>query len=257
MPTALIADDEDLQRGELQRMLATTWPELQTVASCEDGDSALEALNHFAPDVAFLDIRMPGLSGLDVARASAGKCRVVFTTAYDGHAVEAFKLGAIDYLLKPVTQERLTECVLRLRQQRAQDNDALLKAMEELDNRLRASSDPSRIKWINTTSGNLIKIFPIEEVLFLESDTRYTRVVSANAEGLVRMTLRDLRKGLDPDLFWQISKSAVVCMRAIASARKDEMGNITVELRGHAEQLKVHKPYAWRFRGGVDGGPPD
>ncbi|MES3023258.1 MAG: LytTR family DNA-binding domain-containing protein [Pseudomonadota bacterium] len=254
MPTALIADDEDLQRGELARMLANMWPELEVVASCEDGDAALEAINKFEPDVAFLDIRMPGLSGLDVARASAGKCRVVFTTAYEGHAIEAFKLGAIDYLLKPVTQERLTDCVLRLRQKSAHDKKDQLRAMEALDQRLRAAPDEPRIKWISTTSGNMIKFFPIDEVLFLESDTRYTRVVSASGEGLVRMTLRDLRKGLDPDLFWQISKSAVVCMRAIAVARKDELGNITVELRGHAEQLKVHKPYAWRFRGGIDSG---
>lgn len=257
MPTALIADDEDLQRSELRRLLAAVWPELTVVAMCEDGDEALEAINQFAPDVAFLDIRMPGISGLDVARASKGNCRVIFTTAYDGHAIEAFSLGAIDYLLKPVTQERLAECVVRLREKISNGGLGLLKAMEDLDRRLRATQEPARIKWISTTAGKVIKIFPIDEVLFLESDTRYTRVVSASDEGLVRMPLKELRNGLDPDLFWQISKSTLVCMRAIARARKDELGNIVVELRGHPEQLKVNKPYAWRFRSGADSGVQD
>ncbi|MES2900282.1 MAG: LytTR family DNA-binding domain-containing protein [Pseudomonadota bacterium] len=257
MPSAVIADDEDLQRSELQRSLAELWPELEIVASCEDGDAALEAIDRLAPDVAFLDIRMPGLSGLDVARASAGRCRVVFTTAHDGHALEAFGLGAIDYLLKPVTQPRLADCVARLKQKAGGGADDLLRAMDELERRLRQVPEQARIKWISTTAGNLIKIFPIDEVLFLESDTRYTRVVSATDEGLVRMTLKELRQGLDPDLFWQISKSTLVCMRAIAGARRDEFGNITVELRGHGEQLKVNKPYAWRFRSGADSGEQD
>ena len=117
MPRAIIADDEDLQRGDLRRMLAQVWPELAIVAECEDGGEALAAIAHHQPDVAFLDIRMPDLSGIDVARAGVGQCRVVFTTAYDGHAIEAFELGAIDYLLKPVRHDRLSHTVARLRAQ--------------------------------------------------------------------------------------------------------------------------------------------
>jgi DNA-binding LytR/AlgR family response regulator len=253
MPTAIIADDEDLQRGELQRLLALAWPELEIVASCEDGSDALDAIARLRPDIAFLDIRMPAISGLEVARASAGACRVVFTTAYDSHAIEAFELGAVDYLLKPVTQQRLAQAIERLRERVASKvgGAELLKAMRDLDQRLRAAVREERIRWISTTAGNTIKIFPIDEVLFFESDSRYTRVVSATDEGLVRQPIKELLAGLDPDQFWQIHRGTVVSVRAVARARRDESGNITVEIRGHPEQLKVSQTYAWRFRSDV------
>lgn len=253
MPTAIIADDEDLQRTDLRRMLAQAWPELEIVALCEDGAEAIEAIARLRPDIAFLDIRMPGASGLEVAGASGGSCRVVFTTAYDGHAIEAFNLGAVDYLLKPVSRERLAQSVARLREQlgRGVDGAGLLQAMAELDRRLREGARQERIRWISATAGSMIKIFPIEEVLFFESDSRYTRVVSAGDEGLIRKPLKDLQAGLDPDEFWQIHRGALVAVRAIARARRDELGSLTVELRGHPEQLKVSQTYAWRFRGEV------
>ncbi len=253
MPTAVIADDEDLQRTELARLLALVWPELEIVASCEDGGDALDAIARLRPDVAILDIRMPEISGLEVARASAGACRIVFTTAYDSHAVEAFNLGAIDYLLKPVTAERLEQAVTRVRGQgdARVEGAQLLKALGELDRRLRTAAKEERIRWISTTASSTIKIFPIDEVLFFESDTRYTRVVSATDEGLIRMPISQLQAGLDPDQFWQIRRGTLVCVRAIACARRDEVGNITVELRGHPAQLKVGQTYAWRFRGEV------
>lgn len=258
MPTAIIADDEDLQRSDLRRMLAIAWPELEIVALCEDGSEALDAIARLRPDVAFLDIRMPGLSGLEVAGASDGACRVVFTTAYDSHALEAFDLGAIDYLLKPVTQERLAQAVARLRERGIgsgnsghADSAGLLQAMAELDRRLRAAAHAERIRWISATAGSTIKIFPIEEVLFFESDARYTRVVSATDEGLIRKPLKELQAGLDPDAFWQIHRGTLVAVRAIARARRDELGTITVELREHPQQLKVSQTYAWRFRSEV------
>ena len=253
MPTAVIADDEDLQRNELQRLLVLVWPELEIVASCEDGGDALEAIDRLRPDVAFLDIRMPEISGLDVARASAGACRVVFTTAYDIHALEAFNLGAVDYLLKPVTQERLEQAVTRVRTQvdAGAGGAHLIKALGDLDKRLRATAKEERIRWISTTAGNVIKIFPIDEVLFFEADSRYTRVVSATDEGLIRMPIKDLQVGLDPEQFWQINRGTLICVRAIARARRDESGNITVELREHAALLKVSQTYAWRFRSEV------
>jgi len=261
MPTAIIADDEDLQRSDLRRMLALAWPELEIVALCEDGSEALDAIARLRPDIAFLDIRMPGLSGLEVAGASGGACRVVFTTAYDSHALEAFDLGAIDYLLKPVTQERLAQAVARLRERGIgsgnsghADSAGLLQAMMELDRRLRASAREERIRWISATAGSTIKIFPIEEVLFFESDARYTRVVSATDEGLIRKPLKELQAGLDPDGFWQIHRGTLVAVRAIARARRDELGNITVELREHPQQLKVSQTYAWRFRSEVSFG---
>lgn len=253
MPTAVIADDEDLQRNELQRLLTLVWPELKIVASCEDGGEALAAIARLGPDVAFLDIRMPEISGLEVARASGGACRVVFTTAYDTHAIEAFDLGAVDYLVKPVTHARLEQAVTRVRGQldAGMGGTELIKALGEFDRRLRPAVQQERIRWISSSAGNTIKIFPIDEVLFFESDTRYTRVVSATDEGLIRMPIRELQAGLDPDQFWQIRRGTLVCVRAIARARRDELGNITVELREHAAQLKVGQTYAWRFRSEV------
>lgn len=253
MPTALIAEDEDLQRSDLRRMLAQVWPELVIVAECEDGSEALAAIAEHKPDVAFLDIRMPALSGLDVARASEGRCRVVFTTAYDAHAIEAFGLGALDYLLKPIAAGRLAQTVDRLRTQlasRAAMPD-LMRLMAEMDRQLRAAAPAERIRWISTNTGNSIKIFPIEEVLFFESDSRYTRVVSATDEGLVRTTIKQLQQGLDPSEFWQIHRGALVAARAIACAQRDELGNITVQLRGHPAQLKVAQSCSWRFKSDV------
>ncbi|MBC3873934.1 LytR/AlgR family response regulator transcription factor [Undibacterium flavidum] len=250
MPTAIIADDEDLQRSDLRRMLQIVWPELEIIADCEDGGDALDAIVRLQPDIAFLDIRMPELSGLDVARASDGKCRIVFTTAYDNHAIEAFKLGAVDYLLKPITEERLRHCSLRMQEQTkagAMPAD-LLQIMSALDQRLREPAESERIRWISASSGNTIKLFPIEEVLFFESDLRYTRVVSASDEGHIRTSIKELQKGLAPEQFWQIHRSIMVNPHAIARARRDEMGNIFVELKNHSEQLKVSQTYAWRFK---------
>lgn len=250
MPTAIIADDEDLQRSDLRRMLQIVWPALEIIADCEDGGDALDAIVKLQPDIAFLDIRMPELSGLDVARASDGKCRIVFTTAYDNHAIEAFKLGAIDYLLKPITEERLRHCSLRLQEQTSTGTMSadLLQIMAALDQRLREPAESERIRWISASSGNTIKLFPIEEVLFFESDLRYTRVVSASDEGHIRTSIKELQKGLAPEQFWQIHRSIMVNPHAIARARRDEMGNIFVELKNHSEQLKVSQTYAWRFK---------
>ncbi|MFZ6818107.1 LytR/AlgR family response regulator transcription factor [Undibacterium sp. Ji22W] len=220
MPTAIIADDEDLQRSDLRRMLQIVWPELEIIADCEDGGDALDAIVKLQPDIAFLDIRMPELSGLDVARASDGQCRVVFTTAYDNHAIEAFKLGAIDYLLKPITEERLRHCISRIQQQSKTEAVPadLMQVMAALDQRLREPVASERIRWISASSGNTIKLFPIEEVLFFESDLRYTRVVSATDEGHIRTSIKELQKGLAPEQFWQIHRSIMVNPHAIARA---------------------------------------
>ena len=251
MPTAIIADDEDLQRAELQRLLALAWPELEIAASVEDGSEALAAIAELEPSVAFLDIRMPGISGLDVARASQGKSSVVFTTAYDSHAIEAFDLGAVDYLLKPVTQARLEQALQRLRTRLETDSAERSERLVALDERLRPNAAQERIRWISCTAGNIIKLFPIDEILFFESDTRYTRVVTALDEGLIRMPIKELVPKLDPDQFWQIRRGTLVCARAIARIRRDELGGFLVELREHPAQLKVGQTYAWRFRSEV------
>jgi DNA-binding LytR/AlgR family response regulator len=251
MPTAIIADDEDLALDELRRMLAHAWPELTVVAECEDGTDALEAIVKYQPDVAFLDIRMPGLTGLDVAQAAAGKCQVIFTTAYDSHAIGAFNLGALDYLLKPLTPARLSQAVARLRERMDSRVAApdLLRMMSELDKRLTQASKTERMRWISASVGDTIHLFPIDEVLFFESDLKYTRVVTADNEAHVRLSLRELQQGLDLEQFWQIHRGTIVRASAIARARRDDLGGITVELRDHDERLKVSRAYAWRFKG--------
>jgi DNA-binding LytR/AlgR family response regulator len=261
--TALIADDEDLPRAELRRMLAEAWPELRVVAECEDGPSAMEAVQAEAPDVAFLDIRMPGASGLQVAQAVLARaggadagdggrsCHVVFTTAYDSHAVAAFEAGAVDYLLKPVAAERLAQAVARLRQRLAAREPVAAPAMasliEQLAGRLHARSVP-RLRWVSASVGETIKLFGIDEVLFFQSDEKYTRVVTAHDEAHVRKPLKELMEGLDPEAFWQVHRGLVVRASAIARAQRDELGRITLQLRQHPEKLAVSQAWAWRFK---------
>jgi DNA-binding LytR/AlgR family response regulator len=251
-PVAIIADDEDLPRTELRRMLAHAWPELRIAAECEHGAAAIEAIDEHQPDVAFLDIRMPGRSGLDVARAASGRCHVVFTTAYDGHAVEAFDAGALDYLLKPVLADRLASCVARLRERLAQPGTR--PDLEGLIERLRqgspsAGSDTAtRLRWISASVGDTIKMFSIDEVLFFQSDEKYTRVVTARDEAHIRKPLKEIAEGLDAEVFWQVHRGAIVRANAIARAQRDELGRITLHLREHSDRLAVSQGYAWRFK---------
>lgn len=249
MTTAIIAEDEDLPRTELRRMLNELWPELQIIAECEHGADALDAIYTHQPDIAFLDIRMPGMSGLDVANAVKGRCHAVFTTAYDNHALDAFSAGAIDYLLKPVAQARLAEAIARLKARLASKQAApdLSQLMSELDKRIRGNA-AERIRWISASVGDTIKMFPIEKILFFSSDEKYTRVVCGHDEAHVRKPLKELMEGLDPDIFWQIHRGTVVRADAIARAQRDDMGRYLVELHGSPEKLKVSQAYAWRFK---------
>ncbi len=249
MTTAIIADDEDLPRKDLRRMLNELWPELDIIAECEHGADALEAIHQHQPDIAFLDIRMPGMTGLDVANATKGRCHAVFTTAYDNHALEAFSAGAIDYLLKPISRERLVDAIARLKARlevKATPTD-LSSLMQELDKRLRPQN-VERIRWISASVGDTIKMFPIDKILFFTSDEKYTRVVCTDDEAHVRKPLKEIIEGLDPEVFWQIHRSVVVRADAIAKAHRDELGKVTVELRGSKEVLKVSQAYAWRFK---------
>jgi DNA-binding LytR/AlgR family response regulator len=254
MPTAILADDEDLPRAELRRMLAAAWPELQVLAECEHGPAAVEAIEQHAPDIAFLDIRMPGLSGLDVARAASGRCHTVFTTAYDSHAIEAFDAGAVDYLLKPVAADRLAQTVARLKQRLDAKTPVpeLDGLVERLAVQLRQGGEgggaPHRLRWISASVGDTIKMFGIDEVLFFQSDEKYTRVVTAGDEAHIRKPLREIADGLDPDAFWQVHRGVIVRAAAIARAQRDDLGRITLHLKGHSEKLAVSQAYGWRFK---------
>jgi DNA-binding LytR/AlgR family response regulator len=251
MPKAIIADDEDLPRAELRRMLKSSWPDLEIVAECEHGPAALEAIDALEPDVAFLDIRMPGRSGLDVARAAGGRCHVVFTTAYDSHAVAAFEAGAVDYLLKPLAADRLAQAVARLSERLAASAPA--PSLDGLVERLAAQlhtrdAGAPRLRWISASVGDTIKMFAIDEVLFFQSDEKYTRVVTSGDEAHVRKPLKEIADGLDSELFWQVHRGVIVRASAIARAHRDEVGRITLHLRGHVEKLPVSQAYAWRFK---------
>jgi DNA-binding LytR/AlgR family response regulator len=247
-PTAILAEDELPQRQELRAMLTELWPELNIVAECADGLSALDALQEFRPQVLFLDIRMPGVSGLEVARAAGAQCQVIFVTAYEEYALRAFDEGAIDYLQKPVARERLARSVERARSRLASGARADLAAL--LD-RVQGTLAPrtSGIRWITASVGNSTKMFSIDEVLFFQAQEKYTRVVTADSEGHIRTPLKELLAALDSESFWQVHRSAIVRVGAIRAVDKGEDGKLRLSLRGHSEVLPVSSVFNHRFRG--------
>lgn len=248
--TALIAEDEAPQRAALLDTLDAVWPALHMVAACEDGIAALQAAAEHRPRVAFLDIRMPGVGGLDVARAvAAGGGLVVFTTAYDEYAIRAFDAGAVDYLLKPVTEDRLRIAVERVQARLAQPPaDDLQARVDELEARLRPAGD-RLIRWITAGVGDHVRMIAIDEVLFFQAQDKHVRVVTAEGEALIRTPIKDLLAGLDPDVFWQVHRGSVVRVSTIARVRRDELGRSRIELRGHRETLPVSAAFVHRFRG--------
>lgn len=248
--TALIAEDEAPQRAALLDMLSEVWPALEMVAVCEDGVSALEAAKQHRPGIAFLDIRMPGVNGLDVARAVvAHGGLVVFTTAYDDYAIRAFEAGAADYLLKPVQPVRLAQAVERLQARLAAPRPPDLQArVEELESRLRPQGE-RLIRWISASVGDSVRMIGIDEVLFFQAQDKYVRVVTASDEAIIRTPVKDLLAGLDPEAFWQVHRGVVVRVAAIDRLRKDEFGKATLSLKGRGEPLPVSAAFLHRFRG--------
>jgi DNA-binding LytR/AlgR family response regulator len=235
MPTALIADDEPLLRRELRDTLADLWPELAVVHECADGAAALVAFEGTRPDVVFLDIRMPKLSGLEVAERIQGEALLVFATAYDEHAVAAFEQGAADYLLKPIRPARVAATVARLRQRLAQ--------------RTGEGRTTAYLQRIQATVGNTLRFFAVEEVCCFRSDVKYTRVVGAGAEGLIRRSLTQLGETLDPARFWQINRGIIVNVDHIDSIVRSDTGAMTVRLKHGQGELPVSKPHQSQFRG--------
>jgi DNA-binding LytR/AlgR family response regulator len=246
--TAIIAEDEGAQRAELRAALAELWPELQIVAECEDGLAALEAVEFHRPAVAFLDICMPGISGLAVARMASAYAHVVMTTAFDQHALEAFDNGAVDYLLKPIRRDRLATAIARLRRriQAGQRAD-----MEEVAAALRGSArEPKakRISWISASVGETIRMISIDDVVCFKSEDKYTCVVAAGGSAHIRTPLKDLLPQLDPEVFWQVHRSAIVRVAAIASLKRDEDGKLKIALSGQRELVPVSSAFQDRFR---------
>lgn len=253
MPTAIVAEDEPLLRAALVAQLATAWPQLRVVAECEDGAAAVEALAEHAPDVAFLDIRMPGLTGLDVARAAveaSPRTQVVFVTAYDQYAIDAFERGAADYLLKPVQPERLAACIERLEARGdAQATRALADLVERIAPALpRAASAPEPLVWLTASAGRETRLVHVDDVAYFHAEQKYTTVVTGDGEALLRTPLRELLPRLDGNVFKQIHRSTIVNLRAVAGVTRDDTGRGTVRLRGRTETLSVSAPFMGLFR---------
>ena len=277
---ALIADDERLMREQLRARLGEVWPELEIVAEARNGLEAVQMTETLHPDLVFLDIRMPGLTGVDAARQIAQLpthdevldgwpgCEVVFITAYDQYAVEAFEQGVVDYVLKPAERERLAMTVERVRKRldlrrraanAAPDAEALNAAdapspvaMQQLLHKLAARLNPDAppvLRWIQASVGQSIQMIPVEEVLFFISDEKYTRVQTATIEALIRKPIKELVDELDPDLFWQIHRSTLVNTRCIAGVSRDLRGRQLVAVKGHPEKLEVSRSFTGLFKG--------
>jgi len=246
MPTAIVAEDEDILRAQLQGKLAKLWPELEVIASVGDGAAALEALEDRVPDFMFLDIQMPEMTGVEVARHVGGRCHVVFVTAYDQYAIQAFETGAVDYILKPATDERLAVTVERLKGKSATPPQDLNSVLAQIGAHLNAGK--ARLQWIKATVGQNLRLIPVADVLFFQSDEKYTRVVTPDTEALIKTPIRELLDGLDPEQFWQIHRSTLVNAAAISGVTRDFRGQAHVKIRGKDETLVVSRIYSHLFK---------
>jgi DNA-binding LytR/AlgR family response regulator len=249
-PTVLVAEDEPLMRERLLEMLAQAWPDARVVLVAENGNDAWDGFLEHEPDVAFLDIRMPGLSGLEVAERIGSMAHVVFVTAYDQYAVDAFDAGAVDYLLKPVQMDRLERAVARLKAKLAQppgDGAAMGELLRHLKTALPGVRH-ERTRWIKASVGRQVRVIDVDEVLFFQSDTRYTRIVLRDYEALVRTPLKDLLSTLDPDRFWQIHRATVVNVNAIEAAERIDAERMQVLVKGCEEKLAVSRTFVHLFR---------
>ncbi len=251
MPTAVIADDERLMREQLRARLAEVWPELAIVAEARNGREAVDAVRANKPDLAFLDIRMPEMTGVEAARAIGEACHVVFITAYHEYAVEAFESGAVDYVLKPAEPERLQLTVARLKKRLGTKPSDLSGLLERLTARLASAesgTDAQYLQWIQASMGQQIRMIPVAEILFFTSDEKYTRVQTESYEALIRKPIKELVEELDPEAFWQIHRATIVNVRAIAGIVRDYRGRQLVQLKNRAEKLEVSRNYTHLFK---------
>lgn len=251
--TAVIAEDEPILRAQLKAKLAKLWPALTIVADVGDGEAALEAIETHRPNLAFLDIQMPEMTGIDVARSLAAngamRTHIVFVTAFDHYAVQAFEANAVDYVLKPYSDERLQTTVDRLQERLAtvptpaQDLDALVA---QLSARLRPAAE--RLQWIKASVGNQLRLVAIDDVLFFQSDEKYTLVATRDMDALIRTPIKEIVDGLDENAFWQIHRSTIVNAKAIESVTRDFRGQASVKIKGRPENLAVSRPFSHLFK---------
>ena len=261
MPTALITDDEPLLREQLKSRLKKLWPELNVSAEAVNGAEALALFEEHEPDVVFLDIHMPVMTGLEAARligrSRSKRAHIVFVTAYDAHAVEAFERGAIDYVMKPFNEARLTETVTRLKERLDGDGESaanaeageeyFANALRQLTRRMGLPSG-EYLRWIKASVGQTVRLIPVEEVVYFQSDEKYTRVVLEDAELLIRKPIRELLEELDPKQFWQIHRATVVNTRAIAAVVRGLHDQADPKRKGRAEPLTVSRNFTHLFK---------
>lgn len=259
-PTALVAEDEATLRQHLVEQLAQLWPELHVVGEAENGVQALRLLDELKPTVVFLDIEMPGATGLEVARQASGRSHVVFVTAYDQHAVAAFDQGAVDYVLKPLSAARLFTAISRVKQRLASSApparlDQLLSGPGSLGGGLPTAPNGhgglaprSPLRWINASVGQTLKLITVDEVQYFQADNKYTRVVTREGEALIRKSLKELVEELDAQQFWQIHRGTLVNAMAVAGVSRDFRGRLLVKLKERSETLQVSDSYAHLFK---------
>lgn len=251
-PTALVADDEEAPRQQLVKALREAWPELRIVAEAVNGVDAWDAWLEHEPDLCFLDIRMPGLSGVDVARRIGGRTPVVFVTTHGDHALAAFDAGAVDYVLKPVQAERLAQAVARV-QARLVPSTAPAPAppglQALLDQLAGQARRPPPLKVLQASVGREVRLIRTDEVIYFESDARYTRVVFAGGDALIRTPLKELLAQLDEQIFWQVHRSVIVNHQHVAAAVRVDEGHVHLTLRGRSETLPVSRHFQGLFKG--------
>ncbi len=250
-PTAVVAEDEETLRHELVEQLGKLWPELSIVGEASDGVQALRLMDQQQPDVLFLDIQMPGATGLEVARQVAGRSHVVFVTAYDQYAVAAFDQGAVDYVLKPLQVARFFTAISRVKQRLGGNAGEYAQqvghAVEQLTTHPPGVTR-SFLRWINASVGQTLKLITVDEVLYFQSDNKYTRLATREGEALIRKPLKELVEELDPQQFWQIHRSTLVNAMAVAAVTRDFRGRMQLKLKERSETLLVAESYAHLFR---------
>ncbi len=244
MPTALILEDEPLQAEQLREKLLRLWPGLEIIGTPTEGRKALGMARELQPDIAFLDIRVPGISGLEVAGALPAQTRVVFVTAYDEFAVEAFRASAVDYLLKPVSDERLRTTIERLRMDHSQDREKLATLLKQIS----AVAAPSYLQWIRARYGDTTVFVSVEEVIYFRACAKYSSVFSREREHLVRRSISELASQLDPGKFWRIHRGIIVRVDQIVSASRDLRGRYVLSLKDRPEYLRSSPAYGNLFR---------
>ncbi|HVO90564.1 MAG TPA: LytTR family DNA-binding domain-containing protein, partial [Casimicrobiaceae bacterium] len=251
-PSAIIADDEPHLAEYLRQRLKTAWPELVIAGVARNGVEAEALLRTEAPDIAFLDIRMPGLTGIEVARRAAAPLQIVFVTAYDEYAIAAFEQAAVDYLLKPVTDERLQQTVARLKQrtdaQLPGDVQAALAVLARLAPNGASAATPERLVWIRASIADQVRLINVEDVCYFQSNDKYTSVFTAEGEALIRTPLKELGEQLDPSRFWQVHRGTIVNVAHVSTTTRDVTGRVSLSLKSRPERLSVSRAYAGRFK---------